>query len=845
MLTLIFWEQFKQDIRYSLRRMVNDRAFTILSVLLVALGVGANTAIFSFMDAILFRSLPVPDPASLVILKWHSKSLTASVVHDSHGSIIDEPKLGLTGDIFPFPAFQLFQKDNSVFSSVFAYCPVRGTLNWSANGQADVATGEYVSGEYFRGLEVMPSAGRLIISDDDQEGAAPVVVVSTAFSVSHFGSDAKAVGQPIVVNSTPFTIVGVVPPEFFGVDPAEAPAFYLPMHTSVLVGATDPFGVNSQWYLDGNKYWVQVMARTRPGISHAQAQAAMALPFQQWVASTAADDRERANLPALLVQDGGGGLDALRRRYAKPLYVLMTLVGLILAIACANVANLLLARATARAHEMALRMSLGAARSRVVRQLLTESVVMAVVGGVVGVLFAFWGISFLGVMLVSGQPNLSLHAELNWHVLGMAAILSILTGVVFGLAPALQLTRTDVIVALKEARSGRTRRHFGISPSQVFIVSQIALSLLILVAAGLFVRTLSNLESVNLGFNRENVLLFRLNALGRKDPEIGSFYGGLQKQFRSLPGVRDVGLSNAPLVGTGTWRVRITVSGKPVSGTRFLAVGPEFFTTMQIPMVLGREIGERDTGNATAVAVVNERFAKDNFPAENPVGRHFNLVGRQPHDIEIIGVSKDSHYGEWKEDVPPVIYVPYFSGLYPVTEMTYAVRTAGDPLAYVNSIRQIVHGVDSRVPVANIRTQKAQIDETISQEITFAKLCTALALLALVIACVGLYATMSYTVARRTIEIGIRLALGAPRAGMILMVLRQVVVLVAVGLAIGLPVALGTSRLVASFLFGMKANDPLALIFAVAMLLASALLAGYFPAWKASQISPMIALRRE
>jgi macrolide transport system ATP-binding/permease protein len=227
------------------------------------------------------------------------------------------------------------------------------------------------------------------------------------------------------------------------------------------------------------------------------------------------------------------------------------------------------------------------------------------------------------------------------------------------------------------------------------------------------------------------------------------------------------------------------------------------------------------------------------------VGRHFNLVGRQPHDIEIIGVSKDSHYGEWKEDVPPVIYVPYFSGLYPVTEMTYAVRTAGDPLAYVNSIRQIVHGVDSRVPVANIRTQKAQIDETISQEITFAKLCTALALLALVIACVGLYATMSYTVARRTIEIGIRLALGAPRAGMILMVLRQVVVLVAVGLAIGLPVALGTSRLVASFLFGMKANDPLALIFAVAMLLASALLAGYFPAWKASQISPMIALRRE
>jgi macrolide transport system ATP-binding/permease protein len=370
-----------------------------------------------------------------------------------------------------------------------------------------------------------------------------------------------------------------------------------------------------------------------------------------------------------------------------------------------------------------------------------------------------------------------------------------------------------------------------------------------LVAAGLFVRTLSNLQSVALGFNRENVLLFQLYArqAGLRDPEAASFYEDLRKRFRAVPGVRNVSLSNSPLIGDGTYSTGVSVANKPAIGATFLAVGPAFFTTMQIPMLLGREIGERDQPGSPAVAVINDRFAKANFGADNPLGRHLTFGGgRIPaRDLEIVGVSRDARYGDLKGRVPPVVYIPYQQGAWPVKGMTYALRTAGDPLVYGNTIREIVHQADARVPVASVRTQAAQIDQTISQEITFARLCTAFAILALAIACVGLYGTMSYNVARRTGEIGIRMALGAQRGRVVWMVLREVFALAAVALAISVPVALGASKLVESFLFGMKSNDPLALTLAVVTLLSAALLAGYFPARKASNIDPAIALRHE
>ena len=849
-------EQFGQDARYAFRTMASNRMFTLLAVGSLALGIGANTAIYSFMDSILLRALPVSDPSSLVLLNWHSQDRSpkgvkesSSVVHSMDGSIYSDPRWGISAPIFPYPVFELLQNDGSVFSSIFAFHPA-GVLNLTIKGQAEAVSGEYVSGNYFGGLGVLPAAGRMILPNDDRAGAAAVAVISLGLSQRRFGGAANAPGETILINGVPFTVVGVAPPEFFGVDPASAPDFYLPIHSNLLLAEPTYAGGAAADYLAQNYYWIQIAARLRPGVSLAQAQAAVATPFHHWVESTAKTDRERANLPALLLSGGAGGLDTLRRQYSQPLYVLMALVGLILAIACANIANLLLARAASRRREIALRLSVGAGRPRIVRQLLTESLLLAALGGALGVLVAIWGMRFLTLLLANGRANLTLHADLNWHVLGAEAVLSLLTGVLFGLAPAIQSTRADVMPALKSALVGETRSRFGLKLSHVLVVSQIALLVLILVAAGLFVRTLKNLQSVEVGFNRENLLLFQLNArqAGHRDQEIASFYGDLQKLFSAIPGVRSVSLSHRSLLTAGT-SLPIVVSGTETVGTRILFVGAAFFTTLQIPIAAGRDIDERDQPGSPAVAVVNETFARVNFSGQNPLGRSVTLSGGHVpgQELEIVGVSKDARYGGVKRDVPPVVYIPYHlqPSSYPVNQMFYALRTSGEPLGYVNTIREIVHQADPLLPVTNVQTQAAQIDQSINQEIMFAKLCSAFGILALTIACVGLYGTMSYKVARRTGEIGIRMALGAQRREVTWMVLREVFLLAAAGLAIGVPAAFAASRLVESFLFQMKLHDPVTLTLAVAILLCAALLAGWVPARRASRIDPTIALRQE
>jgi macrolide transport system ATP-binding/permease protein len=838
-----FWEQLAQDIRYGLRAMTANKLFSAMAVLSLALGIGANTAIYSFMDAIMLKAMPVRHPEELVILNLSSKGETPVVRH-SHGAGYEEPGGGHTRPIFPYQAYEFLRGNNQVLSNLFAYANAN-RLNLVIDGLAELGEGEYVSGGYFSGLGVAPAAGRLIGPDDDREGATPVAAITYGFWQRRFGASPDVVGKSIQVNGKPFTIAGVASPGFFGVRSQSNPEVFIPVRHFALVDNRGPRV--GEWFHDPHGYWLEMMGRLRPGVTVAQAQAELSGKFHGWVSDTAANEKERANLPALWLQEGGSGVDGLRRQYAKPLYILMSMVGLILLIACANIANLLLARAEARRREMAVRLSLGAGRLRVVRQLLTESVLLSLMGGLLGIFFAAVGIRSLTWLLANGKENFTLHAALDWRVLGFTLLVSIATGFAFGLAPALQATRVDVAPALKETRASAGRRR-SFSLSHVLVVAQIAISLLLVSAAGLFVRTLANLHAVNLGFNSENVLLFSLNGAqaGYDDTALKSLYSELQRRFRLLPGVRQATVTSLPLVAGWNDGTGVTIPGiQGESNTAVAQVGPGFFETMQIPILMGRAIDERDHDGAQITAVVNEVFVKKYFPKEAPIGRHFGFA--HGVDLEIVGVARTARYSSLKREIPPVTYLSCLQTVkdWPVKQVFFELRTSGDPLALAKTVRQIVHEVSPQVPVADITTQSRQIDATISSEKTFAELCTCFSALALVMACVGLYGTMAYAVTRRTSEIGIRMALGAERRRIIWMVLRQVLVLGTLGVSVGLAVVWETTAFLKSYLFGLQPNDPMALGGAVAILAGCAILAGYAPAWRASRIDPMAALRHE
>ncbi len=628
------------------------------------------------------------------------------------------------------------------------------------------------------------------------------------------------------------------------------------------IGLTDSRPEWPKRFHEGTFYWIELMGRLKPGVTPPQAQAQLAPMFHGFVESTVTKDRERKNLPALWLQEGGSGFDSLRRTYSKTLWVLMAMVALILVIACANIANLLLARAAGRRREMAVRLSLGAGRLRLARQLLTESVMLALMGGLCGIGVAALGIRFLALLLINAEDNLAVMPGIDWRVLSFTLLIALATGLLFGLAPAIQATKTDVTPALKETRSSVVRvrrRRFGLrfGLSHILVVSQIAISLLLVVGAGLFVRSLAKLHSVNLGFNSENILIFNLDAgkAGYKGAASKNFYADLRERFLTIPGVRAATLSNLPLVSNWTDRTSVGIPGvpKPAEGQRgndtsYAQVGPSFFETMQIPILLGRPINEQDVAGAKNAAVVNEVFAKKYFPNVNPIGRHFTFGGsKNSLDVEIVGVAKNARYNSLKREIPAVTYTSYLqeANTVPPHDMFFELRTVGDPLALSNAVRQVVHVAGPQVPVGEITTQARRIEETIVQERTFASLCTCFGALALIMACVGLYGSMAYAVARRTSEIGIRMALGALRRRIIWMVLREVLVLAAFGLLIGFAGAWETTAFIKSFLFGLQPNDPVALSFSVAILITCALLAGYAPAWRASRIDPMVALRHE
>jgi macrolide transport system ATP-binding/permease protein len=694
------------------------------------------------------------------------------------------------------------------------------------------------------------------------------VALSYGFAQARFGDAASAVGQNVLIDNIPFTTIGVIPARFFGVDPSKAPDLYLPFHADLLLDPRGNPGTVDR-YQDEHYYWTEMMGRLRPGVTLAQAQAGLAAVFDAWVAVTATTDLERKNLPRFLLQDGAGGVDKLRRSYSQPLSLLLAMAGLILAIACANIANLLLARSEARRREMAVRLSIGAGRWRVIRQLLTESLLLALLGGGAGILVAVWGIRFLTNLLSTGRDPFTIQPELNIGVLAAALLLTAVTGLLFGLTPALQAARVDPMPVLKESRSGGPRSggrlRFGLG--RMLVVFQLAMCLLLLVGADLFLRTLANLHSLSAGFDRQKVLLFKVNArqAGHRDPEILSFYNGLETRLAAIPGVRGAAMANSPLIGAGAWGWPVVPLGQPRpeqapsghgsgfsrSDTHVLGVSPGFFSTMRIPLLAGREFNERDRTGSPPVAIVNEAWAKVNLDGANPVGRRaidFGLrVNRgEPRQMEIVGLAKNARYDDLTGDFPAIVYLPVEQnpGL-PIDEMTFFLRTAGDPLGYAGAVREIVRQADPRIPVAGLNTQSAQIENEMVGERLFARLCTAFALLSLAIACVGLYATTSYAVARRTSEIGIRMALGARREAVIRMVLRDVLMMAITGLAIGLPAALGASKLIESLLFGVKPGDPRALAAALAILLTAALGAGYLPAWKASKTDPMVAVRHE
>jgi predicted permease len=610
-------------------------------------------------------------------------------------------------------------------------------------------------------------------------------------------------------------------------------------------------------FTDPHFYWVDMMGRLRPGVTLKRAEAELGPRFHQLVLTSAKKAEERAVLPKLWLEEGGSGVDSLRRRYSKPLFVLMTMVALILAIACANIANLLLARATARRREMAVRLSLGASRLRVLRQLLTESLMLALPGGIIGLGVAVAGIRFLIWLLTGNNPEeVALHVALDWRILAFTIAVALMTGILFGLAPAVQATRVDITPALKETRASTPRRQGRrFSLSQLLVVAQIALSLLLVLGSAIFVRTLANLHSVAIGFNPENLLTFSLDAsqAGYKDAALKTFYTRMYERFRALPGVRAATVTDMPLLfdwGSGTG-VRLPgapkCEGLNCPHTSYISVGPTFFETMQLPMSLGRSIDSRDVDGAPLAAVVNEVFAKKYFPHQNPIGRRFGLGSSKAGDLTIVGVAKNARYSSLKRAIPPVVYVAYLQNIVnrPPTATFFTLRTAGNPLALAETVRKTVHDAAPGVPVTNMMTQVQRIDSTIVQERTFADLCTVFAILALLIACIGLYGTMAYAVARRTNEIGIRMALGAERRRIVWMVLREVFALAAMGLTMGLLCAWSTMSAIQSFVFGMKAADPSTIMWAAGILILAFLLAGFAPAARASRIDPLTALRHE
>jgi len=829
-----------QDLRYGARMLWKKPGFTLIAALTLSLGIGANTAIFSLIDAALLRTLPVREPERLALFGTGADS----------GVSIGFPRG--KAELFSYPFYREARSRNQVFSDVAAvqslpnrvYGVVSGT-----GGDPEMLDARLVSGSYFSVLGVEAILGRAFTDADDQiPGGHPVAVASHAWWERRLGADPAAVGKTITIGSTVYTLIGVTPREFFGTTVGESPDIWIPL----AMEEQAPPG----WKGRNNNLFqsLYLIARLKPGVSIKQAGVEANLLFkqalQEYAGSQPSPERLRDIQQASVeLTPAGRGLSELRSQFSEPLRALMAVVGLVLLIACANVANLLLARGAARRKEFAMRLALGAGRLRLIRQLGAESVLLAALGGSLGVIIAWWGSQALVWMASTGPQPLPLDVTPNARILGFTLFASLLSAIIFGMAPALRATRFELIPALKDGGgdAAMTRSLLG----KALVVAQVALSLLVLVGAGLFVRSLINLRNVDTGFNQQNVLLLQpaTDSVGYKDddPRLSALYRDVEEKVSAIPGVRAAAFSLFSF-NQGAWNNPITVKGgaPPVRETPFImnnVVGPGFFTAMNLPLILGRPFGPQDTRTSPKVAVISEEMARRFFP-QSPLGKLYRMgTSGQGEEIEVIGVVKDAKYESLREEPKPMAYYPYSQRDWYLGN--FEVRFSGEPGAIVSAVRQAIKEVNRNLPIAEVAMFSEQVDRSLVQQKLIARLSSFFGLLALLLAAIGLYGVISYSVTQRTREIGIRMALGAERRNVLRLVIGQGAKLALIGVLAGLGASWALTRWIESLLFGVSPTDRMTFVIIALLLIAVALLACYIPARRATKVDPMVALRCE